>query len=322
MITKFLNIKNLAVFKNFDWNNEVRDKGNNVILFNKINILYGRNYSGKTTLSRIARALETGRISDKYENPQCTVCITDNADVVETDFHSHNKTIRVFNDDFIKENLRFIVNQDENVQSFAILGEGNNEIEEEIERLKSSLGSNEEKKETGLYKDFKSFNALYVAANKTHSDANSSLKNQLNSKATGQPNGIKYQPEKYGEVNYDIRKLKNDIISVKKTTFIPLTDAEKLEIFLFYKYPDSSKDIDKLKKFFGDEDIPALLTDRINNEYSHLAGIFERGQQPVEVPEMKKAAQLIINRIKELDEDQYDALLTSVGFEVQEREVN
>ena len=31
----------------------VRDDGNNVAEFKKINILYGRNYSGKTTLSRI-----------------------------------------------------------------------------------------------------------------------------------------------------------------------------------------------------------------------------------------------------------------------------
>ena len=65
MITKFRIIKNLAVFKDFDWDREVRDKGNNVMVFKKINILYGRNYSGKTTLSRIVRAMETHKYSYK-----------------------------------------------------------------------------------------------------------------------------------------------------------------------------------------------------------------------------------------------------------------
>lgn len=85
-----------------------------------------------------------------------------------------------------------------------------------------------------------------------------------------------------------------------------------LEIFLFYKYPDSRKDIEKMKLFFGNESIPAVLTERINNEYSHLCGVFERGATVVEVPEMNRAAKLIIERIKE-DNDQYEALLRSIG---------
>ena len=67
MITKFKIIKNLAVFQNFVWDSSVIDGGSNVQLFKEINVIYGRNYSGKTTLSRIVRALEKGAISDKYE---------------------------------------------------------------------------------------------------------------------------------------------------------------------------------------------------------------------------------------------------------------
>jgi wobble nucleotide-excising tRNase len=165
MFTKFKTIKNLAVFKDFNWDTSVRDKiGNNIILFKRINILYGRNYSGKTTLSRIVRALETGHISDKYENPECCVCVKDNSDVNNSDFNSHNKTIRVFNQDFIEENLKFIVNPNENVEPFAILGEDNNEIEKEIELFKKSLGSNEADSETGLYQELKSLKAIYQIA--------------------------------------------------------------------------------------------------------------------------------------------------------------
>ncbi len=229
MITKFKSIKNLAVFKEFDWDSSVRaKKGNNTIEFKKLNILYGRNYSGKTTLSRIVRALETGQISDKYENPECCICITDNADVSQLNFRTHNKTIRVFNEDFIKENLKFIVNPKENVVPFAILGEGNNEIEAEINSLKERLGSNESDKETGLHKDLKSLNALYQAAKKSHSDAQTKLNNLFANKATGRPSGIKYET-KYGEVNYNINRLKADIESVKKNTYKPLLDEEKLQ---------------------------------------------------------------------------------------------
>ena len=85
-----------------------------------------------------------------------------------------------------------------------------------------------------------------------------------------------------------------------------------LEIYLYYKYPDASKDIEKYKKFFGADSIPAILTDRINNEYSHLCGVFERGGTVVEVLEMTKAAKLIIENIKE-DNAQFEALLRSIG---------
>lgn len=55
----------------------------------------------------------------------------------------------------------------------------------------------------------------------------------------------------------------------------------------------------------------------MNNEYSHLSGVFERGATPVEEPEMKSAAKRIINKLKE-DKDQYESLLKSIGREVSE----
>ena len=48
------------------------------------------------------------------------------------------------------------------------------------------------------------------------------------------------------------------------------------------------------------------------NEYSHLAGSFERGANPIDAPEMKQVATLIIARLRE-DSDQFDAFLSSIG---------
>jgi AAA15 family ATPase/GTPase len=83
MITKFKSINNLAVFQNYFWDSCVCDSTGNVVTFKDINVIYGRNYSGKTTLSRIIRALEKGEISDKYENPEFEVCIKDTADSIK-----------------------------------------------------------------------------------------------------------------------------------------------------------------------------------------------------------------------------------------------
>ena len=86
-----------------------------------------------------------------------------------------------------------------------------------------------------------------------------------------------------------------------------------LEAFLYYKYPNAKKYDDKLLHFFGDDALSSSLTDRINNEYSHLAGVLERSLMPIDVPEMKPAANFILRKIKEKDIDQYNSLLQSIG---------
>ncbi|MGL3000485.1 AAA family ATPase [Flavobacterium sp. RSSB_23] len=229
MITKFKSITNLAVFQNFVWDATIRDDGNNVVLFKPINIFYGRNYSGKTTLSRIIRALETGNISDKYENPQFEVSIQDISDVTQTNLTTHGKKIRVFNEDFVKDNLRFIINSDENITPFAIIG-GNAIIEEEIKKLKEDLGQEENTEQvinaSGFYLELKNASVTATTALLAYQTENNNLTQQLSYKATNNPNGIKYKSEKFGDQNYNINKLQNDIASVLETSFQPLTDDE------------------------------------------------------------------------------------------------
>lgn len=225
MITKFKSIKNLAVFKNYVWDDTLRDDGNNVILFKSINIFYGRNYSGKTTLSRIIRALETGKISDKYENPEFVISFDDVADATQANLNGHGKKIRVFNEDFVKDNLRFIVNSDESINPFAILG-GNSTIEAEITILKDELGINDEGSESGFYLELKNIRTIARTAQQTYQTENDELNQQLSYKATNNPDGIKYKSDRYGDQNYTKPKLESDISSVLDTSFIPLTDEE------------------------------------------------------------------------------------------------
>src|SRR5690554_362426 len=230
MIKKIKTINNLAVFNNFEWDKSVLDSENKVLEFKKNNIIYGRNYSGKTTLSRIIRAMETGSISDKYISPSFSVEIEGSGDISLHNLKSHGKTIRVFNEDFVRENLKFITNPDEHIESFAILGDDNNKIEEEIAELELKHGSDEKEKETGLYKENKELAESYSICSKKHSTAKTNLESLLNNKATDKKIGIKYQSSRFGDQNYNIAKLRKDIDSVLDKDFKQIDETKEKEL--------------------------------------------------------------------------------------------
>lgn len=217
------------MFDDFSWDSEVKNKGGAVQNFVDINIIYGRNYSGKTTLSRIARALETRTLSDKYGAPSFQLKFADNSDVTLAALTTHDKNIRVFNEDFIRDNLRFITNPDDSIEPFAILGDDNNKIEKEIEALEEELGSSIEGQETGLFADKKQAAVAYSNAFASHKQSNESLEKQLGDKATNKDIGIKYKPERFGDQNYTITKLKADITTVSSPDFQPLTSEQVSE---------------------------------------------------------------------------------------------
>ena len=66
---KRIDIKNFGSFSEFEWNTSLINN-NNVSEFKKLNIIYGRNYSGKTTLSRIFSSYEVRKFPENYPNPQ------------------------------------------------------------------------------------------------------------------------------------------------------------------------------------------------------------------------------------------------------------
>lgn len=226
MIRKIKSISNLGVFKGFDWDKEVLDGDGNASEFKEINIIYGRNYSGKTTLSRILRAMETGQLSDKFEKPSFGVTFTDGTQTAENNLTSHGKKIRVFNEDFIRDNLRFITNPDDNIEPFAILGEDNNKIEQEIEAFEKELGVQEQGKETGLYAQRAETRKEYTKHKDEHKKAFDALEKQLSDKATDRKIGIKYKPVHYGDQNYNVTKLRTDIEEVLKLSYQTPTDDQ------------------------------------------------------------------------------------------------
>lgn len=226
MIKKFDSISNLAVFNNFEWDTHLSDKGNNAYHFNRVNILYGRNYSGKTTLSRIVRAMETGEISDKYENCEFDIHFKDGSEITHDDLKRHRKNTRVFNEDFVKDNLSFIYDPEGEIAPFAVMGDDNTKLEREIREMKKKLGSDKQDEESGMNLALKRMQErgeeARQACNKKQDHLNKLLKNKSNHPETG----IRNRPERFGDQNYNINKLKNDITTVTEPHFKPLTEDE------------------------------------------------------------------------------------------------
>ena len=139
------------------------------------------------------------------------------------------------------------------------------------------------------------------------------------------PKYMEYYVTEFNYLFHQIHKCaKIDTIDdTNYTTFYNFgNNARKFfEIYLYYKYPDQGMNDETLTLFFGEEKIPAFLMGRINNEYSHLKGVFERGETLIEVPEMHTAAQQIIDSLKEKDNEQYSALLKSVGMSEESVEI-
>lgn len=340
MISKIKSIGNLAVFKNFDWDKEVRDENGNVLGFQAINIIYGRNYSGKTTLSRILRAMETGQLSDKFENPSFSVVLADGTQVTQASLLGHGKTVRVFNEDFVRANLRFITNPDDSIEPFAILGDDNNKIEKEIEALQAELGSKEEGKETGLCAQRIQNSAEYKKAKAAHKNAQDTLENQLRVKATDRNIGIRYKSERFGDQNYDIRDIKSDIQKIRVAEYQQPTDEqlaqhEKLisektlqPVSPFHapvlKFEGLATETEAIvaKKISESDKIEELVKDAVLNRWVNDGRIHHKGKRdkctfcdnPISEARWKKLDKHFDEESERLEKD-IDALIDRIGTE-------
>lgn len=216
-----VDIDSFGSFAGLSWKKSLKDAGNNVQNFKRLNILYGRNYSGKTTLSRIFRALETGRIPHNYVDPNFTIR-GDKGDVTQVGLAGHGYDVRVYNRDFLSDNLSFLVNQtDGEIKTFAIVGEKNKEIEDAITAIQTKIGSVESK--AGLRHELEAKKKERDRTKSNYKTASDDLEGKLRSHAN---NKIK-QNRIYGPAVYNIESIKKDIGSVKKPSFIALTTEEQ-----------------------------------------------------------------------------------------------
>lgn len=231
-----IDITSFGSFQGLDWKKTVKDSGKTVQNFKRLNILYGRNYSGKTTLSRIFRSLETRRLPLNYIASSFTVT-GDKGTVTHTNLTAHNYDVRVYNRDFVTDNLSFLVNQEIGgvIKTFAIVGEQNKEIDDAIAAIEAKLGSVEGK--AGLRFELEAKRKDRDHTKSAHATASNDLEEKLRLHASDK---IK-KNRQYGTAVYNITHIKNDIASTKKPGFVALTTEQlpgKLNLLKQEALPD------------------------------------------------------------------------------------
>jgi wobble nucleotide-excising tRNase len=231
-----IDIASFGSFQGFDWKKTVQDKGNNVKPFQRLNILYGRNYSGKTTLSRIFRSLETRKLPLNYMGSSFTVT-GDKGAVTNAGLLTHSYDVRVYNRDFVADNLSFLINQEIGgvIKTFAIVGEKNKEIDDAIAVIEAKLGSVESK--AGLRFDLEAKKKDRDLAKSAHTAASTGLDEKLRTHAAEK---IKKNPLFRAPV-YTIENIRRDIASTKKSGFAALSiddQVRKLNLLEQEALPD------------------------------------------------------------------------------------
>lgn len=232
----YVDIANFGCFQGLEWKKTVRDNGKNVKLFQRLNIIYGRNYSGKTTLSRIFRSLETGKLPLNHVGSSFTVA-GDKGEVTHANLPPNNYDVRVYNRDFVTDNLSFLVNQEIGgvIKTFAIVGDQNKEIDNAIAAIEVKLGSVEGK--AGLRFDMEAKRKEGDRTKSAHATALSALEDKLRSHAAEKIKKNRH----YGTAVYNIDHIKRDIASTKKPGFVALTaeeQASKLSLLKQEALPD------------------------------------------------------------------------------------
>lgn len=226
MIKRIEYIKNMGIYHDFSWDLSIEND------FSKVNVLYGRNYSGKTTLSRIIRCLELRRLHKHYPCSEFRILFSKGEEISEKNVETEQKSylIRVFNSDFIVENLSFLVMPScdgGEIKPFAVLGSKNNALESRRREIMGLLGRSNSNQRGGLDGKLKgATTAVQNIASKIE-ELRGDIDSLVTSKAISRSNGIKYNHKKYGDQNYTKVKLYKHIEYVINEKLEPLSDEER-----------------------------------------------------------------------------------------------
>ena len=122
-ITRISRLRECGIFRDFSWPNDLAELG-------RFNLIYGWNWTGKTTLSRIFRSLE---LRQQPSIGQVVLCI-DDRDICNEEFPKSTMHIRVFNRDFIEESV--FRKDGGDLPRIFVFGKESVEIQKEVERLR------------------------------------------------------------------------------------------------------------------------------------------------------------------------------------------
>ncbi|EAI1547374.1 RloC protein, partial [Campylobacter coli] len=244
-ILKFDKI-NFGSYKNFKW-------GNNLEEFKTINIFYGRNYSGKTTLSRIARSFELKKHNEDFLDGNFKIKLEDGNFLTQNDVIKSNLDIRVYNSDFVKENLNYLYDKKGNIKGFKSIGEEQKNIKEIIEKREKILKTRNEKLQK-LENDKKEF-------------LNDDRETKLEEKFTEKASLIATNPNYLKGYRYNKTALKKDLNIIKNNEDAYILNNEEQNQFIKI-LEDKEKHNTNFNNTFNKDNFQGIL--------KHSLGILEK----------------------------------------------
>lgn len=207
---RHIDIQKFGCFDGFDWRASVRDRGGNAAQFKRLNILFGRNYAGKTTLSRLIRSLEVDRFPEKISSPQFRIGTASDGDLGEQDLSSFPYSVRVYNKDFVRENLSFLHDNEGEISAFSVVvGKENTANATTLATLRSELGKTEPL--SGLRAEQAHAKTRASLAFRRRQDAEKAIEDRLRERAKS----IKLSPDR-PIPDYTITHIRRDIAEVEK----------------------------------------------------------------------------------------------------------
>lgn len=222
IIEKINKIRDYAIFLKYDWNGAQKT-------FKTFNLIYGWNYSGKTTLSRIFRSYETNSLHPDYPNASFEIIDSDGNKYTNAQLTT-NLSIRVFNSDFILDNLKWA----KEIEPIFHLGQANITLQEELESEKKKLEETKTK-------------SLEIITKKE------SIENHISNALTDKARDIK---NLLSIPNYFKRNFQPEVEKFVENNEIPfLSDEEISSLISTYKSTDKKDTISNISLSF-----PNILT--------------------------------------------------------------
>ena len=129
MLKGFEQIRRFGVFDNYSLPSDVKD-------FTELNLIYGWNYAGKTTLSRVLRSVENQALHPDYASAEFAISTHNDPPVTINSLATHSLKIRVFNSDFVKDNLSW---DGEAFKPILLLGQQSIQAQQEIVKNEALL---------------------------------------------------------------------------------------------------------------------------------------------------------------------------------------
>ena len=220
---KKVDIHNFGLFDDYKWISNIGGDSSTDV-FRRINIIYGRNYSGKTTLSRIFRWIEKGNVNERYLTCQFSMTDEKGNAISEKNLLCADK-IRVYNTDFIKDNLSWLYdNENGEIKPFTLLGSGNIEAANRIEEIEKELGSVVE--QSGLFSELETQRTLSKEIEKSIKTIRDKLEQRLQKQAN---QVIKSNPYYVQQgTSYIITNIKSEIAVIEKNPQSFLLDEKSI----------------------------------------------------------------------------------------------